>query len=182
MSMSWKIGGVSITAFVESSAAYPLQALLPDATVETVGMIDWIGAPYVTSDKDIVLAVQGFGIESKGRRIIVDTCNGNDKQRPSGFGHMQQSDLLDRMAEAGFGRGAVDIVLCTHLHADHVGWNTMLEDGEWRPTFPNARYLVGRTEFEHAKGNGGLAGYEHFDDSVVPCTATSQLKGQRHRR
>src|SRR4029078_184275 len=88
-------------------------------------------------------------IESDGKRIIVDTCFGNDRQLPyPGFVPLQ-TDYLARIAAAGFGRDAGDVVLGAHLHFDHVGWNTMLVDGRWVPTFPNAEYLFGRVEYEH---------------------------------
>ena len=79
----------------------------------------------------------------------MDTCVGNDKPREVKNWNMRQGRFLEDLAEAGFPRERVDTVLCTHLHVDHVGWNTMLKDGKWVPTFPNARYLFGRKEFEH---------------------------------
>lgn len=166
--MRLQIGEVTITAIVESCSVYGLQDLLPTAKEEEIGHIDWIGPPYITEKGEVVLAIQAFCIETPDRRIIVDTCNGNDKSRASGFGHMQQSDLLDRLIQINFGPENVDIVLCTHLHADHVGWNTCLRDGQWVPTFPRARYLIGRTEFAHELELAGTPFREQFQDSVRP--------------
>ena len=86
----------------------------------------------------------------RSRRIVVDTCLGNDKQgrRIPTWNNLQGPFLAD-LAAAGYPRESIDTVLCTHLHVDHVGWNTMLVDGQWVPTFPQARYLMGRVEFEH---------------------------------
>ena len=166
--MKWQIGEVTITAIVESSSTHSLHDLFPAARDEEIAHIDWIGPPYLSAEGRVVLAIQAFCVETPDKRIIVDTCNGNDKSRATDFGHMQQSDLLDRMTLVGFGPEDVDIVLCTHLHADHVGWNTSLRDGRWVPTFPRARYLIGRIEFEHEKTFAGTPFHEQFDDSVRP--------------
>ena len=62
---------------------------------------------------------------------------------------MMRTHFLDDLSAAGFPPESIDVVLCTHLHVDHVGWNTRLEDGRWVPTFPRARYLFARREWEH---------------------------------
>lgn len=80
--------------------------------------------------------------------MIVDTCIGNDKERGIPTWSNLQTGFLTDLEEAGWKRESVDFVLCTHLHVDHVGWNTMLVDGKWEPTFPNAKYIFGRNEFE----------------------------------
>lgn len=100
------------------------------------------------------MSIHALIIEAPGRRILVDTCLGNDKQgRKIPTWNDRHGRFLEDLAEAGFARETIDTVLCTHLHVDHVGWNTMLVDGEWVPTFPNARYLFGRVEYEHWTGN-----------------------------
>jgi glyoxylase-like metal-dependent hydrolase (beta-lactamase superfamily II) len=89
-------------------------------------------------------------VEAPGRRIIVDTCLGNDKKdRRIPTWNDRHGRFLEDLAAAGFPSETIDTVLCTHLHVDHVGWNTMLVDGQWVPTFPKARYLFGRVEYEH---------------------------------
>jgi glyoxylase-like metal-dependent hydrolase (beta-lactamase superfamily II) len=92
---------------------------------------------------------------------------GNDKPR-SGAGNMMKTDFLERFEAAGFARSTIDTVLCTHLHIDHVGWNTMFHEGRWIPTFPNARYLIARGEFNYwrEKNEGDDAAI--FGDSVQP--------------
>jgi glyoxylase-like metal-dependent hydrolase (beta-lactamase superfamily II) len=89
-------------------------------------------------------------VESKGRKLVVDTCVGNDKDRQMvPAWHKMQGPFLSDLAAAGYPRESIDRVLCTHLHVDHVGWNTMWVNDRWVPTFPNARYLIGRREWEH---------------------------------
>jgi glyoxylase-like metal-dependent hydrolase (beta-lactamase superfamily II) len=94
-----------------------------------------------------------------------------------------QTEFLARFAEAGWTREGVDTVVCTHLHVDHCGWNTMLEDGKWVPTFPKARYLIGKTEYEHWRSEGGREQQEILDDSVQPIFAAglAQLVEPDHR-
>jgi Metallo-beta-lactamase superfamily len=93
-------------------------------------------------------AVQTFVLRAGGRTLLVDTCIGEHKDRPEILAWNQRSGsgFLDRLRRAGVDPASVDTVFCTHLHIDHVGWNTQRTNGRWAPTFPNARYLVGRTE------------------------------------
>jgi glyoxylase-like metal-dependent hydrolase (beta-lactamase superfamily II) len=99
------------------------------------------------------MPVHSYVFQVNGRTVLVDTCNGNHKNRP-GFGfaelHMLETRYLQRLAQLGVKPEQVDYVLCTHLHVDHVGWNTRLQNGRWVPTFPNARYVIGRTEYDAA--------------------------------
>jgi glyoxylase-like metal-dependent hydrolase (beta-lactamase superfamily II) len=91
-------------------------------------------------------AVQTFVLHLDDRKILVDTCIGEHKDRPEipAWNQRSGTSWLDRLRAAGVAPEAVDLVFCTHLHIDHVGWNTVGADGDWTPTFPNARYLVGR--------------------------------------
>ncbi len=94
-------------------------------------------------------SIPSFIVESEGKRIIVDTGVGNDKKRQYPDFNNRKGTFLTQLAEAGFPMASIDTVLCTHLHVDHVGWNTRLVDDRWIPTFPNARYLFGRIEWEY---------------------------------
>jgi glyoxylase-like metal-dependent hydrolase (beta-lactamase superfamily II) len=116
------------------------------------------------------MSIHAFVVETPDRRIVVDTCLGNDKQnrRIPHWNNLQGPFLRD-LAEAGYPRESIDTVLCTHLHVDHVGWNTMLVDGRWVPTFPQARYLLGRAEFAHWTGDHGREDMRPIlADSVLP--------------
>lgn len=172
---SWTIGDVSIAALVEGEYLFPCSFLLPGATVEEIAAIQWAIPDFADAEGGLRLAVQAFLIRTPSLRIIVDTCMGNDKQRSGGAGNMLSTDMLDRLTACGFGREEVDVVLCTHLHLDHVGWNTMREGGEWVPTFPCARYLISRTEYEFAKEQRDGDDPALFADSVQPIADVGLL-------
>ncbi len=115
-----------------------------------------------------LMSIHSFILRAPGLTVLVDTCVGNDKPRQNPGWHMLQTDFLDRLAAAGCPPESVDLVLCTHLHVDHVGWNTRLDNGRWVPTFPRARYLFARTEWEHwSKVDGDEYG-PIIADSVRP--------------
>ena len=101
-------------------------------------------------------------------RQVVDTCVGNDKERGNPFFNKLQTDFLKDMEKAGWPRDSVDTVLCTHLHVDHVGWNTMLVDGKWVPTFPKARYLIGKREWDFWSTEDDEDNAPVLADSVQP--------------
>jgi len=119
------------------------------------------------------IAIQSHVVRIGGVTILVDTCVGENKERPlrPDWHRRQATDFLRRLAAAGCSPDDVDMVFCTHLHADHVGWNTRLESGRWTPTFPKARYLVGKTELafweEAAAGSVGI-NHGSYQDSVLP--------------
>jgi glyoxylase-like metal-dependent hydrolase (beta-lactamase superfamily II) len=119
------------------------------------------------------IAIQSHVVRIGGVTILVDTCVGENKERPlrPDWHRREATDFLRRLAAAGCSPDDVDIVFCTHLHADHVGWNTRLESGRWTPTFPKARYLVGQTELafweEAAAGSVGI-NHGSYQDSVLP--------------
>ena len=130
----------------------------------------------------LILAVQSFVLHSAGRTILLDSCVGEEKERPliADFHRRQRSGFLDRLAQADVQPESVDIVFCTHLHVDHVGWNTRLRDGRWVPTFPNARYLAGRREFDYWQQQdrepGVAVHLPGFRDSVLPILEAGQLE------
>jgi glyoxylase-like metal-dependent hydrolase (beta-lactamase superfamily II) len=146
--LTWKIGDVRITQVVELTTASLGPHLLPQATAAAMNAIPWI-APFVDATQRIVLSIHALVIETKDRCLIVDTCIGNDKERTYPRWNRMQGKFLDDFAAAGFSVDRVDTVLCTHMHVDHVGWNTRLIDGRWEPTFPNARHLFSEKEWAH---------------------------------
>ena len=180
----WKIGEVSITRVIESEAPWDGTLLLPEATAANVRKErDWLH-PTFTDDAGLLrMSIHAFVIESRGKRIVVDTCIGNDKERPIPEWNRQQWPFLANLEKAGYPRESVDLVLCTHLHVDHVGWNTMLRGGRWVPTFPNATYLIGGTEWDFFSTAEEPFLKGPVDDSVRPVVAAgmSQLVDDAHR-
>lgn len=168
--MQWTIGKVSVTRVIELEMAGGSRFLLPQATPEEVRRIDWLVPHFATPEGKLILSIHALIIETPaGRRIMVDTCLGNDKQgRKIPHWNARQGTFLADIAAAGYPAESIDTVLCTHLHTDHVGWNTMLVDGRWVPTFPQARYLFGRREFEHWQRAAEGAQRAVFEDSVQP--------------
>ena len=145
----WTIGEVRVTEIVELTTTSAAHWLLPDATADRIQEIGWMVPHYATPEGKVHMTIRALVVESEGRRILVDTCLGNDKQRPVESWSMRSGPFLDDLTAAGFPPESIDTVLCTHLHVDHVGWNTRLVDGAWVPTFRNARYLFADVEWEH---------------------------------
>ncbi|MBM4382414.1 MAG: MBL fold metallo-hydrolase [Deltaproteobacteria bacterium] len=149
--MKWKIGDVTITKITEVEVAGKATWILPDLTAENLARpeLEWCKPHFATDAGEVVMSIHALLIESQGKRIIVDTCVGNDKNLNVPNWNKRQGPFLKDLAAAGFPADSIDTVLCTHLHVDHVGWNTSLENGKWVPTFKNARYLWNRAEYEH---------------------------------
>lgn len=176
--LRWKIGDVTVTKIMESELDSGLEALIVEATPEAVLPLSWMKPHFMTENGALKISIHALIIETPTRRILVDTCVGNDKPRAAvPFWDKLQLPFLMTLAEAGFTRESIDTVVCTHLHIDHVGWNTMLVDGKWVPTFPNARYLMGRVEFNHWKTETEHSSSEDefgemqvavFSDSITP--------------
>ncbi len=132
------------------------------------------------ADQRLIMSFHSYVVSIGGRNLLVDSCVGNHKDRPAlAEWHMQERPYLDRLAAAGFGVDDIDFVCCTHLHADHVGWNTRLEDGRWVPTFPKARYVFARREVEyweafHAADPDNM--YRNsWSDSVLPVLEAGRV-------
>lgn len=148
----WCIGDVTITKVMETESVGPgggRRALLPDAFPEAVLQMPWLIPDFATEEGHLRMSIHALLVQTPDHRLVIDTCVGNDKSRRyPAFDRLATAFLAD-LETHGWPCESVDGVLCTHLHVDHVGWNTVLKDGVWRPTFPNARYYMGRTEFEH---------------------------------
>ena len=148
--LHWQIGQVSVTRILESCTPFDRAFLCPNADSPTFDRhLDWLAPHFVDEEGRILLSIHALLIRSSGVNILVDTCLGEGFD----FGVFPDAGtaFMDDLAAAGVDRREVDLVLCTHLHYDHVGWNTMLEGERRVPTFPNARYLFGREEWAHWK-------------------------------
>lgn len=149
--MHWKIGSVRITTIVEQGLR-GLDELIPQASPQNVQRIAWLRPHFADDDGRMSALIQAFVVETPERSVVVDTCVGDGKKRQLlAEWNDARTGFLDRFRAAGFDPSRVDVVLCTHLHLDHVGWNTYWTGTEWRPTFPNARYLLADVEVAHWK-------------------------------
>jgi glyoxylase-like metal-dependent hydrolase (beta-lactamase superfamily II) len=155
----FQIGAVSVELVVESSG--PLLRpgeIYPDCTPATVASQTWLTPQLYDAISDrLVICMQSFVLRSQGKIILVDTCVGDCKPRARADFDGVQWHWLDRLKQAGVSPEQVDIVLSTHLHVDHIGWNTRLVDGKWVPTFPNARYLFVDKEYAYWSSAAGRA-------------------------
>ncbi|MCB1467711.1 MAG: MBL fold metallo-hydrolase [Rhizobiaceae bacterium] len=159
-SRTWQVGAVRITRVIELIAERPPEFGFRNLSPSDIEEQTWLRPHFVTDQGRLRTAIQTFIVESDGLRIVVDTCVGDGKPRNNpGFNELQ-TGFLTRLEQSGFALDSVNVVLCTHLHVDHVGWNTMRIGDSWVPTFPNAEYLFGRTEWEHwqSENAAGLAG------------------------
>ncbi|MBW2269203.1 MAG: MBL fold metallo-hydrolase [Deltaproteobacteria bacterium] len=168
--LEWKIGAVRVIRIEESVAPVPVAGLFPEATpAQLAPHRAWLQPHFADAEDNLLLSIHGLVVESQGRTILVDTCIG-ENPAPDIPMDMGDSPFLENLEAAGFTREAIDIVLCTHLHFDHVGWNTMHVDGKLVPTFPNARYLFARQEWEHwnaAPDRGFAATFRETVETIV---------------
>ncbi|MEY9874929.1 glyoxylase-like metal-dependent hydrolase (beta-lactamase superfamily II) [Streptacidiphilus sp. MAP12-33] len=172
--------------FVEWQDAYvPARQLVPDSREgEWQENADWLAPDHWRPETDqAVVTLKSWVLRSAGRTVLVDTGVGNGRERPSSpMFHRREGDFLARLAFAGVRPEDVDVVVNTHLHGDHVGWNTRDVDGAWIPTFPNARYLLPAADdayFGPAHGYGGGRRVDDkllYEDSIAPIARAGQLE------
>jgi glyoxylase-like metal-dependent hydrolase (beta-lactamase superfamily II) len=170
--VGWTVGGVEIARVEEQLVAgVPLGAFLPDFDAADLERHRWVAEHFCGPGATMPLSFHTFAVAAGDRRILVDTCCGNGKARTGIgsdlFGGLE-TPFLDRLAAAGFAPDAVDTVVCTHLHVDHVGWNTRLDGDRWVPTFPNARYLFVDEDHGHWSRQDEEMHAAAFGDSVRP--------------
>jgi glyoxylase-like metal-dependent hydrolase (beta-lactamase superfamily II) len=174
--MRWTIGRVKITKVVELETVGHTRFILPLAGREEIRQLPWLVPHFATEDGRLKMSIHTLVVETPMRRIVVDTGLGNDKQhRTVPTWNDRNGPFLDDLTAAGFSPESIDTVLCTHLHVDHVGWNTRLEDGRWVPTFGKARYLFGADEYAYWRDHSTAADKAAiFQDSVAPIVAAGQ--------
>jgi len=173
--MKWKVGDTTITKITE--IVYPeFSDVIPAATPDVVKKVKWLFPHFVTPEGKLSLSIHSLIVDTPSATLVVDTCIGNDRNRaPLAVMSMLATSYLEDMIAAGYQPESVDYVLCTHLHPDHVGWNTRLADGKWVPTFPNASYLMDKKDLvlfgsidENAKDDFLQMQRHVFADSVQP--------------
>ena len=171
-----QLGEFNVSRVLEQEGPFrEPEFLFPDAVEEAVAPHrDRLAPRFIDPESGrLILSFHSFVLRTGRHTVLVDACVGNDKERPERPSwHRLDSPYLDNLAAAGVRPEEVDFVLCTHLHGDHVGWNTRLENGRWVPTFPNAKYIFARTEYEYWEKEQAEAGapinHGSFNDSVLP--------------
>jgi glyoxylase-like metal-dependent hydrolase (beta-lactamase superfamily II) len=176
---TFQVGDITIHRIVEQEAPFfdPL-TFFPSLTRERLEenrgwMTD--GGYLDSQGGELVLCIQSYLIQTKHHNILIDSCVGNHKPRPSrAFWDMMNTDRFEKnLAATGVSFDQIDYVMCTHLHVDHVGWNTKLENGIWVPTFPKAKYVFSDRELaywtEIEKNDAAAAPW--ITDSVLPIVA-----------
>jgi len=174
-----QLGEVTITPVVEiGRSPFPTTSMLPDSTPEAIAAHHaWLKPSFFDdATGDLASRIQTFIVRTPEHTVLIDTCVGNDKNREgNALWHMRSGGYLDDLAAAGIAPADVDYVICTHLHVDHVGWNTRLERKaggreHWVPTFPKARYIFAGEEWEYWRHEKDLC----IADSVVPVVEEGQ--------
>lgn len=174
------VGNISIDRVADMEGPFAaLDFLIPGASPDLIAEnADWLKPRFVDPDTDqIIMSFHSYVIRSPRHTILVDCCVGDDKERPARpMWHQRRGPWLENLRAHGLTPEDIDIVMCTHLHADHVGWNTRLSEGRWTPTFPNARYVFARREYTHWEAehraalsrNEPAVNHGSFADSVLP--------------
>ncbi len=168
---SWKVGEVDITCIVETVLPVEYHEKYPfmrEATPAALKQIPWLYPNYVDEHGVLKLSIQALLLKTPELTMLVDTCIGNDKPRKLIGYESLHTNFLETLKGLNTPREDIDIVVCTHLHVDHVGWNTMKQNDQWLPTFPNARYLIGRQEYEYWSADTSEDQLPVMEDSVTP--------------
>jgi glyoxylase-like metal-dependent hydrolase (beta-lactamase superfamily II) len=175
------VGDITVKPVVEDPRSFfDPTTFFPDLTREIVeAERSWMEPHFYDPDSgNLVLNVQGFVFEAGGRVILMDTCVGNHKQGRNNPGWNGGNwPWLENLQVAGYAPEDIDVVLCTHLHVDHAGWHSRLENGVWVPTFPNAEYLSARDEMaalEHKRVHGSPQYAHLYVDSILPVIKAGQ--------
>ena len=177
------IGNIEITRIIELEGPdFAPFEFFPDCTPEMLEPhLGWLQPRFLDpSNGKLVFAIQSYLLQTNHHTILIDSCVGEDKERarfPT-WNLRKNTNYLAKLAGAGISPESIDYVLCTHLHADHVGWNTRLINGQWVPTFPNARYLFARDEQEFWQSKFAKDPHKYDDgcyqDSVLPVIDSGQ--------
>jgi glyoxylase-like metal-dependent hydrolase (beta-lactamase superfamily II) len=172
MSMTFKAGNATIHRIIEMEVGFtPALEFLPNLTKQ---MLDenrsWMHPAALDANDNLVLCFQSYVVKTGKHNILIDSCIGNDKDRTARpLWHKKKDDaFMKGLAAAGLTVNDIDFVLCTHLHVDHIGWNTRLENGRWVPTFPKARYIFSKTELDFWLEEAKKTDLPQIVDSVIP--------------
>ncbi|TPQ42356.1 MBL fold metallo-hydrolase [Bradyrhizobium guangdongense] len=180
MSLKFSVGDLTIQRIIEQETTFvPALEMLPSLTPEVLAENRaWMKEAKALDDTDtLILCFQSYVVKTPHHTILVDSCIGNDKPRPNRAKWNMKTDdtYLRALGAAGVSVNDIDFVMCTHLHVDHVGWNTRLENGRWVPTFPKARYVFAKQEFDYWTEQNAKTPVPPFVDSVLPV-----VEARRH--
>ena len=181
MSAKIQVGNTVIHRIVEQEAPFfPAFQFFPTLGKELYEENKaWLQPIYFDASDRVNLCIQSYLVQTPHHNILIDSCVGNDKPRPTRpFWNMMKSDRFEKgLAATGIGIGDIDFVMCTHLHTDHVGWNTRIENGRWVPTFPKARYVFADRElaFWTKRQKDDPAACPWIEDSVLPIVAANRV-------
>jgi glyoxylase-like metal-dependent hydrolase (beta-lactamase superfamily II) len=187
MSLKFTAGDLTIHRIIEQETTFlaaleMLPTLTPEVLAENRGWMQAAGA--IDASDVLVLCFQSYVVKTPHHTILIDSCIGNDKPRPNRpKWNMKTDDTYARaLAAAGISVADIDYVMCTHLHVDHVGWNTRLENGRWVPTFPKARYVFAQTEFDYWTDMHAKTPIPVIADSVLPIVEAKrhEVVGDEH--
>ena len=188
MSLKYAVGDLTIHRVIEQETSFvPALEMLPGLTPEVLAENrDWMRQAKALDEQDVLLlCFQSYVVKTPHHTILIDSCIGNDKPRPNRPKWNMKSDdtYMRGLNAAGFSVDDIDFVMCTHLHVDHVGWNTRLENGRWVPTFPRARYVIARQEYDHWFAENAKTEIPPFADSVLPVVEARrhELVGNDHQ-
>ncbi|HTC10273.1 MAG TPA: MBL fold metallo-hydrolase [Acetobacteraceae bacterium] len=172
MSNTFRVGDLTIHRIVEMETGFtPALEFLPSLTPERLAENrNWLKPAALDADDKLVLCFQSYIVQTPKQVILVDSCIGNDKDRTARPLWHQKKDAawMQGLAALGMTVNDIDVVMCTHLHVDHVGWNTRLENGKWVPTFPKARYLFSKKELDYWTAENAKTPIPCIEDSVIP--------------
>ena len=172
MSMTFKAGNATIHRIIEMEVGFtPALEFLPNLTKEVLDENrSWMHPSALDANDNQILCFQSYVVKTGTHNILIDSCVGNDKERTARpLWHKKKDDAFMRgLAAAGLTVNDIDFVLCTHLHVDHIGWNTRLENGRWVPTFPKARYIFSKVELDFWIAESKKTDLPQIVDSVIP--------------
>jgi glyoxylase-like metal-dependent hydrolase (beta-lactamase superfamily II) len=181
MSLTFSVDDLTIHRVIEQETTYLpalelLPALTPDVLAENRAWLKQAAA--IDAEDVLILCFQSYIVKTPHHTILIDSCIGNDKPRPNRAKWNMKTDdtYMQGLAAAGVSVADIDFVMCTHLHVDHVGWNTRLKNGRWVPTFPNARHVFAKTEFDYWTEQNAKTPVPAFGDSVLPIVEANRAE------
>jgi glyoxylase-like metal-dependent hydrolase (beta-lactamase superfamily II) len=167
----WRVGEIVVNRIVEIDEFLSApENMYLNLTSADVLAVPWMRPAYATATGQIRMSFHTFLVRTPDKTILVDTCFGANRKLPAPAFSNLGPGFLNNLARLGVSPDDIDVVMCTHMHYDHVGWNTLAQDGKWVPTFRNARYLFSRAEYEHARKSwqDGQSESSQFPDTIVP--------------